>query len=128
MSTFSSQIAHEEKKARQTERARFLTMVYEGQLKIGDLIELAATDTDTGLNLRKIYLVDLLEAHFHLSRHMSLKLLDRIVERCGGAHMKTRLLTFTWLLDSRTSNTLLLIFADAITTLRGTTPTRFFPF
>ena len=128
MSTFSPQIAHEEKKARQTERARFLTMVYEGQLKIGDLIELAATDTDTGLNLRKIYLVDLLEAHFHLSRHMSLKLLDRIVERCGGAHKKTRLLTLTWLLDSRTSNKRLLIFADAITPLRGTTPTPFFPF
>ena len=125
--TDMSALAQAREEARRV-RAQYLVLLSQGALTAGDVLTVAATQSDTARALRRIPLVDLVQGHLKVERKEAKKLLKDMVGILGVEPKKpvTRL-TIGWVLDARTHNRRLMVFADAINPKRGTPPFPTFP-
>lgn len=122
-----SALAKAREEARST-RAQYLVLLSQGAVSAGDILAVAATQSDTARALRRIPLVDLVGLHLKVTRKQAKRKLKEMVAILETKPKKpvTRL-TVGWVLDARTHNRRLMVFADAINPKRGTPPFPTFP-
>ena len=109
-------------------RAQYLILLSRGAITVGDILSVAATQSDVARALRRLPLIDLVEGHLKVNRQTAKKRLEDMVLILGSTPKKpvTRL-TVGWVLDARTHNRRLMVFADAVNPKRGTPPFPTFP-